>query len=50
VDLYLIHNPRAVPDVDAVWKELEIIKKDGLAKYVCPSSFQLYHIFVLILP
>jgi diketogulonate reductase-like aldo/keto reductase len=37
VDLYLIHNPRAVPDVDAVWKEFEIIKKDGLAKCVAQS-------------
>ncbi|KAJ7926160.1 NADP-dependent oxidoreductase domain-containing protein [Mycena leptocephala] len=41
VDLYLIHNPRAVPDVDAVWKELEIIKKDGLAKSIGVSNFTL---------
>ncbi|KAJ6531023.1 Aldo/keto reductase [Mycena capillaripes] len=41
VDLYLIHNPRNIPDVDAVWKELEIIKKDGLAKSIGVSNFTL---------
>jgi diketogulonate reductase-like aldo/keto reductase len=33
VDLYLIHHPRfATPDIPTVWKELENIKADGLAK------------------
>ncbi|KAJ7685796.1 NADP-dependent oxidoreductase domain-containing protein [Mycena polygramma] len=41
VDLYLIHQPRFVPDVDAVWKELESIKKDGLAKSIGVSNFTL---------
>ncbi|KAF7341149.1 Aldo/keto reductase [Mycena venus] len=41
VDLYLIHNPRVIPNVDAVWKELEIIKKDGLAKSIGVSNFNL---------
>ncbi|KAJ6537641.1 NADP-dependent oxidoreductase domain-containing protein [Mycena capillaripes] len=39
VDLYLIHNP--TPDVDTVWKEFEIIKKDGLAKSIGVSNFTL---------
>jgi diketogulonate reductase-like aldo/keto reductase len=34
VDLYLIHNPRLLPNVPQVWKELIKVQKDGLAKYV----------------
>lgn len=34
VDLYLIHHPRAVADIPAAWKQLEELKKEGLAKYV----------------
>ncbi|KAJ6535125.1 NADP-dependent oxidoreductase domain-containing protein [Mycena capillaripes] len=41
VDLYLIHQPRFVPDVDAAWKEFETIKKDGLAKSIGVSNFTL---------
>jgi diketogulonate reductase-like aldo/keto reductase len=38
VNLYLIHNPvSATPSVTEVWKELELLKKEGKAKYV--SSF-----------
>ncbi|KAJ7813850.1 Aldo/keto reductase [Mycena olivaceomarginata] len=48
VDLYLIHNPRSVPDVDAVWKEFEIIKKDGLAKTIGVSNFTLEQLQTLI--
>lgn len=34
VDLYLIHSPRlAKPDIPTVWKQMEKIKEDGLAKY-----------------
>ncbi|KAJ7304621.1 Aldo/keto reductase [Mycena albidolilacea] len=48
VDLYLIHNPRSVPDVDAVWKEFEIIKKDGLAKTIGVSNFDLEQLQSLV--
>ncbi|KAF8160333.1 NADP-dependent oxidoreductase domain-containing protein [Mycena galopus ATCC 62051] len=41
VDLYLIHNPRTLPDVDGVWKEFEKIQKDGLAKSIGVSNFTL---------
>lgn len=40
VDLYLIHSPRlAVPDIPTVWKQLEKIKADGLAKFVALLTF-----------
>ncbi|KAJ7706733.1 NADP-dependent oxidoreductase domain-containing protein [Mycena rosella] len=41
VDLYLIHQPLFVPDIDAVWKEFEALKKDGLAKSIGVSNFTL---------
>lgn len=34
VDLYLIHHPRAVSDIPKAWKQMEELKKEGLAKYV----------------
>ncbi|WVQ85123.1 hypothetical protein IAT38_007288 [Cryptococcus sp. DSM 104549] len=40
VDLYLIHHPRlAKGDIPGTWKELEKIKKDGLAKSIGVSNF-----------
>ncbi|KAF8180279.1 NADP-dependent oxidoreductase domain-containing protein [Mycena galopus ATCC 62051] len=41
VDLYLIHSPRTLPDVDGVWKECEKIQKDGLTKSIGLSNFTL---------
>ncbi|KAG5650174.1 hypothetical protein H0H81_000448 [Sphagnurus paluster] len=33
VDLYLIHHPRlAVPDIPTAWKQMELLKEQGLAK------------------
>ncbi|KAJ7636835.1 Aldo/keto reductase [Roridomyces roridus] len=39
VDLYLIHQPRFVHDIDTVWREFEIIKKEGKAKSIGVSNF-----------
>ncbi|KAJ7772837.1 NADP-dependent oxidoreductase domain-containing protein [Mycena maculata] len=41
VDLYLIHQPTFVPDIDGTWKEFETIRKDGLAKSIGVSNFTL---------
>lgn len=32
LDLYLIHSPSFVPDIEAGWKQFERIKDDGLSK------------------
>ncbi|KAJ6563645.1 Aldo/keto reductase [Mycena vulgaris] len=48
VNLYLIHQPRFVPDIDAVWKEFEAIKKDGLAKSIGVSNFTLDQLQTLV--
>ncbi|KAJ7256805.1 Aldo/keto reductase [Mycena haematopus] len=39
LDLYLIHNPALVPDLQAGWKQFEKIKDDGLAKSIGVSNF-----------
>ncbi|CCM04934.1 uncharacterized protein FIBRA_07131 [Fibroporia radiculosa] len=41
VDLYLIHNPNHMKGIEAAWEEFEVIKKDGLAKSVGVSNFDL---------
>jgi len=41
VDLYLIHNPAFVKDLEAEWKEFEKIKGEGLAKSIGVSNFTL---------
>ncbi|KAJ7031261.1 NADP-dependent oxidoreductase domain-containing protein [Mycena alexandri] len=41
VDLYLIHQPRFLPEIDPVWKEFEVLHKDGLAKTIGVSNFTL---------
>ncbi|KAJ7453145.1 NADP-dependent oxidoreductase domain-containing protein [Mycena latifolia] len=48
VNLYLIHNPRVVPDIDATWKEFEAIQKDGLAKSIGVSNFTLEQLQKLV--
>ncbi|KAK7038344.1 Aldo/keto reductase, partial [Favolaschia claudopus] len=48
VDLYLIHQPAYVPDVDAVWREFEIIQKDGLVKTIGVSNFTLEQLQSLV--
>ncbi|KAK7048634.1 Aldo/keto reductase [Favolaschia claudopus] len=41
LDLYLIHGPSLVPDLEAAWKQFERIKDDGLAKSIGVSNFSL---------
>ncbi|EJF63223.1 Aldo/keto reductase [Dichomitus squalens LYAD-421 SS1] len=41
VDLYLIHNPSFVTDLEHDWKEFEKIKETGLAKSIGVSNFNL---------
>jgi len=48
LDLYLIHFPGAVKDFESAWKEFEKIKKDGLAKSIGVSNFNLEQLQSLI--
>ncbi|TFK88720.1 Aldo/keto reductase [Polyporus arcularius HHB13444] len=41
VDLYLIHNPHFVKDLEADWAEFEKIKETGLSKSIGVSNFDL---------
>ncbi|KAJ7143517.1 Aldo/keto reductase [Mycena crocata] len=41
LDLYLIHHPSFVRDLDFAWKQFERIKDDGLAKSIGVSNFNL---------
>ena len=44
VDLFLIHNPKQHADIKAVWKQMEEIKKEGLAKSIGVSNFTVHHL------
>ncbi|KZS91439.1 Aldo/keto reductase [Sistotremastrum niveocremeum HHB9708] len=49
VDLYLIHSPRlAQGDIPALWKKMEKIKADGLAKSIGVSNFQVDDLKILL--
>ncbi|THH33950.1 hypothetical protein EUX98_g208 [Antrodiella citrinella] len=39
VDLFLIHNPQQHPDIKATWKQMEELKKAGLARSIGVSNF-----------
>ncbi|PCH40290.1 Aldo/keto reductase [Wolfiporia cocos MD-104 SS10] len=39
VDLYLIHNPAVVKDLEADWRSFEIAQADGLVKSIGVSNF-----------
>lgn len=41
VDLFLIHTARQHPDLKSVWKQLEDLKKEGLAKSIGVSNFRI---------
>ena len=43
VDLYLIHGPSLIKDIESSWKEFEMIKDSGLAKYVFPVCLRPWH-------
>lgn len=39
VDMYMVHIPRALPDLESGWKEFEKMKKDGLTRCaLCDSN------------
>lgn len=48
VDLYLIHQPQVIPDLDAAWAQFEVIQKDGLAKSIGVSNFTLAQLQALV--
>jgi len=49
VDLYLIHHPRlAVPDIPTAWKEMEVLKENGLVKSIGVSNFGVVELEVLL--
>ncbi|KAI1793349.1 Aldo/keto reductase [Ganoderma leucocontextum] len=48
VDLYLIHNPRGVEDLEQAWREFEKIKEAGLSKSIGVSNFNLEQLQKLV--
>ncbi|KAF8625998.1 hypothetical protein AX17_006721 [Amanita inopinata Kibby_2008] len=48
LDLYLIHSPYLVDNFGSAWKEFEKIKKDGLAKSIGVSNFNLKQLQLLM--
>ncbi|KAH9936088.1 Aldo/keto reductase [Fomitopsis serialis] len=41
VDLYLIHNPAFIKDLEKDWKEFERIREDGLSRSIGVSNFDI---------
>ncbi|KAH9931679.1 Aldo/keto reductase [Epithele typhae] len=41
VDLYLIHNPMVITDLEVNWRDFEKIKEDGLSRSIGVSNFDL---------
>ncbi|KAJ7160047.1 NADP-dependent oxidoreductase domain-containing protein [Mycena filopes] len=48
LDLYLIHHPSFVPDIEAAWKQFERIKDDGLARSIGVSNFNLEQLQTIV--
>lgn len=48
LNLYLIHHPSFVPDIESAWKQFERIKDDGLAKSIGVSNFTLEQLQIVV--
>ncbi|KAK7453951.1 hypothetical protein VKT23_011463 [Stygiomarasmius scandens] len=49
VDLYLIHHPRLpVPDIPSAWKEMEEVYRNGFAKAIGVSNFDVQDLATLL--
>ncbi|KZT08249.1 Aldo/keto reductase [Laetiporus sulphureus 93-53] len=49
VDMYLIHGPKhAQPDIPTIWKKMEEIQADGLAKSIGVSNFNVEQLETLL--
>ncbi|EKM53309.1 uncharacterized protein PHACADRAFT_259582 [Phanerochaete carnosa HHB-10118-sp] len=48
VDLYLIHNPRIVPDIPSAWAQMEKLQSDGFTKGIGVSNFEISHLETLL--
>ncbi|KAJ7069517.1 Aldo/keto reductase [Mycena amicta] len=48
LDLYLIHSPSFVPNLEFAWRQFERIKDDGLARSIGVSNFSLAHLQSLV--
>lgn len=44
VDQFLVHTPKDHANLKAVWKEVEELQKEGLAKSIGVSNFQVKHL------
>ncbi|KIP12225.1 hypothetical protein PHLGIDRAFT_62065, partial [Phlebiopsis gigantea 11061_1 CR5-6] len=44
VDLFLIHMPNAHPDLQATWRDVEALQKEGLTRTIGVSNFQPEHL------
>ncbi|KAF9243808.1 NADP-dependent oxidoreductase domain-containing protein [Melanogaster broomeanus] len=47
VDLYLVHFPGTLEDIEIGWREFESLKEDGLAKSIGVSNFSLEQLQLL---
>ncbi|KAG1748592.1 NADP-dependent oxidoreductase domain-containing protein [Suillus lakei] len=41
VDMYMVHAPRTLPDLESGWQEFEKMKKDGLTRSIGVSNFSI---------
>ncbi|KAH7925585.1 Aldo/keto reductase [Leucogyrophana mollusca] len=48
VDLYLVHFPSALKNIEAGWREIETVKKNGLAMSIGVSNFNLEQLQTLL--
>ena len=48
VDLFLVHMPNDHDDLHKTWRDMEELKKEGLAKSIGVSNFQVKHLETLL--